>query len=264
MNRSPFQRHRASYGVTSQGDEAEIHVYDEIGFWGITARDFVRDLKQITAGTIHLRVNSPGGDVFDGVAMYNALKEHPARVVTHIDGLAASIASVIALAGDEVQIADNAFFMIHHPWTIAIGNAAELRKGADTLDKIAESIITTYLHRADASREVVETWMDEETWFNAEEAVEHGFADAIAGEATKAKASFDLSVFSRVPDALKAGAHPTKRDLERTLRDAGYSRSEAKAIVAAATQAPSLRDADEDGLITATDSLVATINRVMR
>ena len=256
--RSPFRRDARALKLVAKGEAAELHLYDEIGFWGVMAKDFVQELKGIVAETIHLRINSPGGDVFDGLAMFNALREHPARIVTHVDGLAASMASVIALAGDEVHMAENAFLMIHHPWAITIGNAGDHRKQAETLDKIGDSLVKTYVSQAQsrdgADADQVRTWMDEETWFTAEEAKEAGFADVVE-ESQEVEARFDLSCYRNAPEPLAPQA-PTKRNLEKTLRDAGYSRTEAKKI--AASIAPSLRDADEDGLH-AVNTLLATI-----
>lgn len=274
MRRNPFRRPglapQARIQAAAAGArEATVYVYDYIGGWdGISARDLVPQLQALDVDTIHLRINSPGGDVFEGVTLFNAFRQHRAKVVTHIDGLAASIASVIALAGDEVRIGPGAFFMIHDPWVVAIGTAAELRQTADTVDKVSEaSVIATYVQASGVEREQIVSWMAEETWFSADEAVEHGFADAI-DEAIEAEASvdgFDLSGFRRTPAALlerrtAAGSAPTVRNLERHLRDAGLSRSEAKRIAAlASTHAPSLRDAAEDGLVSSAAQLAATI-----
>lgn len=248
-NRSPFQRHQAKLrvvgGAEGEPAEPEILIYDEIGFWGIRAQDFIRELNAIDAETIHVRINSPGGNVFDGVAIANALRAHRATIICHIDALAASIASVIALAGDEVRISDNAFLMIHNAFTITIGNAEELRKDAGVLDKIDATIIAAYIEKTGAAEEQVKTWMKAETWFSAEEAKEEGFVDAIE-EGIEAKAEFDLSVFANAPAALaRREAAPTPKDLERALRDAGLSRAAAKAVLAEGFRpaTPELRDA---------------------
>ena len=120
----------------------EIYVYDEIGFWGITAKDFARDLKELDPkGEINLRINSPGGSVTDGIAIYNLLKNHKAKVNTFVDGLAASMASVIAMAGDTITMPENALMMIHNPWGGAMGDADELRKTADVLDKMKTALV---------------------------------------------------------------------------------------------------------------------------
>lgn len=158
--------------------EVEISIYDTIGSYDINAKQFAEDIKDIQADTIHLRLNSPGGSVIDGIAIYNSIKRHPAKVVTHIDGLAASMASVIAMAGDEVHMADNALFMIHNPWTVSIGDADELRADADLLDKMQASILSAY-GRSQYEPEEIKDRMDAETWFTAQEAYEAGFVDHI-------------------------------------------------------------------------------------
>lgn len=184
------------YKITNKADVTEISIYDEIGYVGVTAGDFIRDLDSVKSSKISLRLNSPGGDVFDGIAIMNALKSHKAEVTVHIDGLAASIASVIAMAGDHVVMAKNATLMIHDAWTMGIGNSKDLRKTADLLDKTSDNIASIY---ADRSGTDVEQWrnlMQEETWFSAEEAVEAGLADEVAGSTSKAKNSWDLSIYN--------------------------------------------------------------------
>jgi ATP-dependent Clp protease protease subunit len=252
-------------------NEATVYLYDEIGYWGVTAGDFAQQLDALDVETIHLRLNSPGGDVFDGVAMYNALLQHKAQVVTHVDGLAASIASVIALAGDEIEIAETAFFMIHNAWTLAIGNANDLRTTAGLLDKIDGMITATYVKQADADEGQIEQWMAQETWFTADEALEAGFASRIAGQddeeetasASARVSAFDLSVFAHTPAALTSLTsiaalaaksqptnQPTIRNIERSLREAGLSRSEARAFAALGSKALSTqRDAGDEQLI---------------
>lgn len=247
--RSPFHRAAANFRVirnAERKEEAEILLYDEIGFFGIDANSFVRELKAIDAETIHLRINSPGGSVFDGVAIHNALKDHPARIVTHIDSLAASVAGVIALAGDEVVMAENAFFMVHNPWTLTVGNADQLRKDADLLDKLADSAIrTSYAAKTGKSEDEIRAWMADETWFTAEEALAAGFVDSIERK-SEVKAKFDLSVFAKAPAALAGpDVELTKRDMEKLLRDVGLTQSEAKAVVAGGFDALSHRDDDD-------------------
>ena len=247
---SPFHRPpgapRLRIAAAADESETEILLYDEIGFFGVTAKEFALELQAITAKTIHLRINSPGGDVFDGVAIHNAVRAHPARVIVHVDGLAASIASVIALAGDEVRMATNAFFMIHNPWGFTVGDSDAHRHTAGLLDKVADMIVDTYRAKTDEARRQIEEWMRAETWFTAAEAETAGFVDGIDGAAPEdaAAAQFDLSVFSRVPATLAAGAHkPTVRDVERLLRDAGFSRSEAHAMASQGMRALDQRDA---------------------
>jgi ATP-dependent Clp protease, protease subunit len=235
QSRSPFKKLQSAYRIENKSDESTIYLYDEVGFFGVTAEQFVKDINSIKGGTIHLRINSPGGSVFDGVSMYNALRQHKSRVVAHIDGLAASIASVIAMGADEIRMADNAFMMIHEPWSIVMGNAAVMRDEANLLDKVGTTIARTYMAKSGRADSEVAEMMAAETWMTAEEAMGLGFIDTIYEEKPeKAQAvMFDLSVFAKVPDALKERkAQPTARDLERIMRDAGLSSRQAKAVLA--------------------------------
>ena len=204
-------KNRNWYQIKAQGHTAEILIYDFIGedFFGggVTAKGLIDELNALKDITeLNVRINSPGGDVFDGIAIHNALQRHKATVNVHIDGLAASIASIIAMAGDTIIMAENALMMIHNPHGFAIGDAAEMRKTGDLLDKAKESLVNTYESRVgeNTSRTEIETMMDEETWFTAQEAVESGFADEI-GNAVKIAAHFDLSKlnYHQVPDNLK-------------------------------------------------------------
>jgi ATP-dependent protease ClpP protease subunit len=226
-------------------DEATVTVYDEISSWGITAKEFVSELKDITAKTINLRINSPGGNVFDGITIHNALKEHSAQVKVHVDGLAASIASIIAMAGDEIRMAKNSFLMIHNAWAFTAGNAAELRKLAGTLDKVDATLVQTYQDRTGASKADIKQMMADETWLNADEALAAGFCDAV-GDKVEAQARFDLSKFNKVPHAVAAmNIKPeNERDLEAVLRDSGLSKKDALTAVAG-LKAEALRDSEQ-------------------
>lgn len=167
--------------------EAEIDIEGEITsqIWDDTdtsASQFRDLLKQVgDVKTINLHINSPGGDVFEGVAIYNMLKQSKADIHVYIDGLAASIASVIAMAGDTIAMPENSMLMIHNPWTIAQGNAKELRKIADDMDKMGESIKTSYLAKSNDKLDVdtLTQLMDEETWLTAKESAEYGLADEV-------------------------------------------------------------------------------------
>src|SRR5690606_36444092 len=133
----------------NQSGEASVYLYDEIGYWGVTAKDFVRDLLNTEADTISLHISSPGGDVFDGIAILNALRNHPATVHVTIEGLPASAASFIAMAGETVTMARNSELMIHEPHAVAVGlNAAEMRDLAERLDKIGDNIASIYAEKA--------------------------------------------------------------------------------------------------------------------
>lgn len=212
---------------TAQSDETLIDLYDEIGFYGITAAAMREKLNSITTPSIRLRINSPGGDVFDGLAMYNDFKDHPATVNVEVVGLAASAASIIAMAGDTVSMADNAFLMIHNAWTVAYGDKHIMEEMSGLLGQIDGALAATYAKRTGLSVKAINTMMDAETWLGADEARAKGFADAASASVTEgdANALFDLSIFSRVPSALK-------RQIENGLRDAGFSRQDAKAATA--------------------------------
>lgn len=184
------------YEIQAKADEATVYLYDIIDpYWGTGAAQFVKDLAALDVATIHLRINSPGGDVFDGRAMATALRQHKAKVIAHVDGLAASAASYVALAADEVEISQGGMFMIHRASSFAWGNAEDLRKLADVLDKIDESLVAEYVRETGQSEDDVRGWFNAETWFTAEEAVEYGFADRIAEDAPDVENKWDLSAF---------------------------------------------------------------------
>ena len=164
---------------------AEIYIYGNIGDkWdenGVIAADLVRELSALDADTITLRINSFGGSVPDGLAIYNALKRHPAAVDVQVDGVAISCAGYIAMAGDTVTMAENAMLMIHAPWGIAVGNSAELRDQADVLDKYASAMATSYAAKSGKSvPEAMALLTDgKDHWFTAAEAHAEGFADTV-------------------------------------------------------------------------------------
>lgn len=264
---------RSWYRIENAGkDEAEVYIYDAIvsgdGFFGgVPSEQFVKDLADIEASTIRVRINSPGGDVFSAMTIHGALQRHPARVVAHIDGLAASAATFVALAADEVRMAKGGFFMIHNAHAFAGGDARTMRDLADLLDKVTGSIRDIYTERTGSSDEDVQALMDAETWFTAAEAKEAGFVDVVE-DGKSVKAEFDLSVYNRVPDALRnaGGADPRKietiRDFESFLRDeGGFSREAAKAIAAAGFKRSDSdpRDEAEAVDVTALSRLLTTL-----
>ena len=188
-------------------DTAEISIYDEIGFWGVSAASFAQDLKSCgnNLKQINLHIHSPGGDVFDGIAIYNLLKNHPANITVYIDGLAASMASVIAMAGNEVIMPENAMMMIHKPWGIQGGDAEDMRKYADLLDKVENTLIPAYANKTGKTPEELAEMLSAETWLNGKECVEQGFADKLA-EPLVAMASIKsrkLEDFENMPKAIK-------------------------------------------------------------
>lgn len=170
---------------------AEILIYEEIGGWfgGVTASGIAAQLADLKGESeIRLRINSPGGDVFEGTAIYNLLVSHPATITVDIDGAAMSAASFIAMAGDTVRMAENALLMIHNPWTIAMGEASDFDATANLLRTIKENILTTYQARAkDSDREELSRLMDETTYLTAEQSKALGFVDEITGRGQAAE-----------------------------------------------------------------------------
>jgi ATP-dependent Clp protease, protease subunit len=191
---------KRGYEIKAKVSNAEIWIYEEIGagwFGGLSAKQFADDIKALgKLDTITVRINSPGGDVFDGVAIYNILKQNPARVVVNIDGLAASIASVIAMAGDEITMAENAMMMIHEAWTMAVGNAGDFRETADRLEKVNGVIRDTYARQTGdkAPPETIAELMTAETWMTAQEAMDYGLVHSLSDSMDMA-AHFDLEKF---------------------------------------------------------------------
>lgn len=200
-------RGQSWYAVALKGnDEAEIKIHDAIGAFGVTAKQFIGDLSKLSAKTVHVRLNTPGGDVFEGTAIHNALVEHPARIVVHIDGVAASAGSFIAMAGDEIRMADNAYMMIHNARGGVMGEAEEMRRYADFLEKINGVIAGMYERKTTKPRDHWRGVMDAETWFTAEEAKAEGLADVVytaEKPGRGAKASFDFTVYNKIPDPVR-------------------------------------------------------------
>lgn len=181
------------------GQTPELFIYDDIDdWWGVSAQSVVDQIRAMDAPEINVRINCRGGMVFEGIAIYNALRLHKANVHISIEGLAASIASVIAMAGDRVTIAENAMMMIHNPYGWATGDAESMRKTAEVMDKIADSIAVSYTARTGKSIDELKALMDAETWFTAQEALDMGLVDQI-DEPVKAAACFDLSRFTNAP-----------------------------------------------------------------
>lgn len=170
----------------ARGTRAKVYVYDVVGGWDLTADDFVRQLHALDADGIDLHVNSPGGYVFDGVAIYSALKNHKASVTTYVDGLAASAASFIAMAGDEIVIEKPARMMIHDAQGIGLGNAADMREYADLLDETSDTIAAIYADRAGGKptdwRAAMLANNGSGTWYTAHAAVDAGLADRVGND----------------------------------------------------------------------------------
>ena len=168
------------YALEKSGDnETTVTLYDEIGAFGAGSKQFLSDIGKLSGQHLHLRINSPGGSVVEGTAIYNALRRHKGGVTVHIDALAASMASVIAMAGAPVLIADNALLMIHNPWTVSMGGSEDLRKEADLLDMLKVNLRNAYVRKTGLGETEIQDMMDKETWLDAVDAVALGFADAI-------------------------------------------------------------------------------------
>ena len=207
-----------NYRMRSAGKSGEVLLYDEIGdglFGGIGAKQFAEDLNSLgRIDSLNVRINSPGGDVFQGLAIYNTLQRHPARVVVDVDGMALSIASIIAMAGDEIRIAKNAMMMIHEPYGGIYGTAEDMRKQADLMDQVRGNLVDTYVDRTQQSKGKVSDMMAAETWMTAADAVELGFADQVTEDLAIA-AHVDPSRFKNVPRALRSAAGRPRMDLVR-------------------------------------------------
>lgn len=186
---------------------AELRIYDDIGFWGTTAKAFVNELDAVAkdADEILVAVNSGGGDVFDGFAIYNALRRYSGKVTARVDGIAASAASLVVMAGDTIVMPENAMMMIHNAWTIAAGDAAQMRKTAELLDKTRDGIVAAYRNKCGLTDDEIVAMMDAETWMTAAEAKDRGFADQIEAP-VKLQASVRtgelLARFEHTPEAL--------------------------------------------------------------
>lgn len=210
-------KNQKPWTITAKSNsEIEILLYEMIGqdFWtgeGTTAKSFAEDLKAAGDGIrkIHLRVNSPGGSVFDGLAIYNTLLGHGAKVTATVDGLAASIASVIIMAASEISMGDNAMMMIHNPSCMIAGDSNEMRKMAETMDKVKTSMIGAYRRHSKQSAEKIGALMDAETWMTAEETVDNGFAELVTtpeGDEADLAANFGqvFAKFRKVPQQIAA------------------------------------------------------------
>lgn len=186
----------------SSDNEATIYLHGVIGgWWGdIDETMFAQAMASIDADVIHLRIDSPGGDVFAARTMMTAIAQHKAKVIAHVDGLAASAATGICMACDEVEISQGAGFMVHNAWTIAIGNKTDMHKTGDLLGKIDSDLTNDYARRTGQEESQITAWMDEETWFTADEAVEHGFADRKVEVVEKRKKNaWNLSAYKNAP-----------------------------------------------------------------
>ncbi|MFP4066225.1 MAG: head maturation protease, ClpP-related [Spirochaetaceae bacterium] len=244
------------YAMKRVENAVGIDLMDEIGLWGITAADFKRELDDLdSGGDIRVSINSPGGSVFDGIAIYSLLAERRDRVTVDVYGIAASIASVIALAGRELTMREGSFFMIHDPWTLTIGDADDHRKSADILEKIGGQIQNIYAAHTAWTDEELDAAMREETWLTAEEAVEAGFAARVEGEKAAASANFAmLDRFKHPPVGQVEKTQATEPEQEASMADEKTSQEVAQA------QVPETHDEQPDNWAT---KLVAEMKTAM-
>ena len=222
---------------------AEVFIYGDIGGWlsGMTANDFAREVVALDVGNLNVRLNSGGGSVFEGQAIYNTLSQHKAKVTITIDGVAASIASVIAMAGDEIRITEGSHIMVHKPWSMAMGDADSMRKEADVLDSLESGIIDIYAARTGKNTKQLTDWVSAETWFKGQAAVDAGFADSVIPAKRRenyARSNIFNSFLHTPVDILDELCNiPHVRELERVLRDVeGFSQTQAKRIIALTQQ----------------------------
>lgn len=239
------------WNLDGAGGIASLHLYGAIGgFWGdIVAGDVVREIRDLDVATLNVYINSPGGDVYDGIAIRNALRQHSAHVVVHVDGIAASAASYIACAGDEVVMGENAEIMIHDAWSIVLGNAEDLRVAAGDLDRISDNIAAMYAEKAGGTAADWRALMKAETWYTAEEAVAAGLADRLDSDTdsdTAAAAQFDLSMFAHAGRAAAPAPVPVAA-MASPRKEPRMNREQ----LAAALAAGQITQAQHDGALAA-------------
>lgn len=196
-------RERMPANIVRNGSEATIYIYDVIdAFWGVSAMSVVDAIAQAgDAKVLHVHINSPGGDVFEGRAIMAAINRFEGKTIAHIDSLCASAATSIALACNEVEMSDGAFFMIHNASGMVWGDKTAMRERADLLEKVEDAIIKDYVAKTGKDPEQIMAWMDAVTWFTATEAIENGFVDRMASAAA-AKNTWNLSAFTNAPASL--------------------------------------------------------------
>lgn len=220
-----------------EGDENVITIMDVIGSdWfgeGVTAKRIAAALRQIGPRDVTVNINSPGGDVFEGIAIYNLLRDHPHAVTVNVMGLAASAASVIAMAGDTIRMGDGSFMMIHNVWGVVIGNRHDLRDVADVLDTFDDALAGIYAGRAGMDKSTAADLMDAESWFSADKAIEHGLADERLEK-------------SAVTEGATQNSYVAIRRVEAALARQGLSRSERRSLLGEITGHPAVAGDTDD------------------
>ena len=219
--------------LAAEADGNVVSIYDTIGEdWftgeGVTARRVAGALRGIGQKPVTVNVNSPGGDMFEGLAIYNLLREHPAEVTVRVMGLAASAASIIAMAGDRIEMGLGSMFMVHNSWGMVVGNQQDMRDAAETFAEFDAAMADIYAARTGRDREDVAALMAAETWLRAERAIEMGFAEA----------TFEAPEYDDKDDG-QAGAKAARARLDATLAKAGMPRVERRALFREAAGTPS-------------------------
>lgn len=200
--------------AAAKPDDGEIEILGEIGDSGwsttFTTASMVKDrLKSLGRAPVLVTINSPGGDAFEGIAIYNLLREHPGKITVNVLGLAASAASIVAMAGDSIKMGEAAFMMIHSAWGVVVGNESDMREMADVLDGIDQAVASLYAARAGMAKDKVRVLMQKETWMSAADAVRDGFADIAVAEPAQPQpkaAATRLPIFAATPTALLAAS----------------------------------------------------------
>ncbi len=234
---------RWNAGIMAQGsDDATISILDVIGedFWtggGVTSKRVAAALRAIGDRDVQVDINSPGGDFFEGVAIYNALRAHPHKVTVRVLGLAASAASIIAMAGDDIQIGKAGFLMIHDAWVVAMGNRHDMAEAAKVLEPFDDAMASVYADRSGQDKGKVAEMMDNETWINGETAVDEGFADGFLPA--------DVATEDKTKAEAMQGVNATRR-IDARLAKTGMPRSERRALLADA------KGGTQDAALTAT------------
>jgi len=226
--------------------EATIYLYGDIGGWaGIDHQEWIKEFNALSADTIHLRVDSSGGDIFAARAMKTCIEQHKGKVIAHVDGLAASAASFMIMGADEIEIVDGGFIMVHKAMSMIdiLGYfneddledlCEEMQKEMQLHSKINDAIASDYAKKTKKKKEECLVWMEEETWFTAQESLDADLVDRIY-DGEPVNGAYDLSIYAKVPETLNIrnqSSSKIKRAAEKALRDAGFSDKQAKTIIA--------------------------------
>jgi len=219
--------------INSTSKMVDVYIFNDIGTFGVSAQSFVEEIKEYEGKELAIHINSLGGEVFEGMAIYSIIQRRKAKTTVYIEGIAASIASVIALAADEVIMSENSLLIIHNAWGGSNGDADEMRKQADVLDKITNEIAEIYVKKTNLPYNEIESMMGEETWLTAEEAVALGFADSIS-KPIKVAAKYDVSKFKNITneEVEKTLSINTKRKIKMTEELKSWFNSKVDEIIA--------------------------------